>query len=85
MAPDRRRPNTAILARHMAGSGKYRDVIAIEADLILKGRGDLILLLEDPSLRAELNSLCVVARTEALKREVKNTATPQRRNPVEKR
>jgi len=57
------------LVRHMAGSGRFKDVVAIEATLIMQGRGAQLDQLEHPALRAELELICLEANRTADERK----------------
>jgi len=57
------------VVRLMAAAGRYQDVFAIEAALILQGRDEGLSQLKDPALRRELNDICTqssLRRTQSL-------------------
>jgi len=63
MRPKQQPDELLRLVRSMACSGKFKDLLEIEAALILQGRGEELGQLRDPKNRRDFDEMCARANS----------------------
>ena len=61
MRPKQQKEELLRLVRSMACSGKFKDLLEIEAALILQGRSEQLGQLRDPKIRRHFDEMCARA------------------------